>query len=454
MSGAVLVVDDDVMVRDVVGRYLGRAGYHVTVAGDGEQALHAAQAAPPDLVVLDLMLPGLSGLEVCRRLRAAGPVPVVMLTALGEEEDRIAGLELGADDYITKPFSPRELVLRVASVLRRSRSPQPVNQLPPVADGGLLVDPAARATSCATSARSRCCAPCRWPFSARCYCTTCAGTRSRPRARGGCRGGRGERACRTAARPGHRAGRHLAAGGQRQDRAAESARRDLVAWISHDLRTPLAGIRAMTEALADSVVTDPDEVAQYAQRIGQQTQRLSGMVDDLFQLSRISSGALRLTLSAIPLGEVVSEALAAEVVTAARKGVRLQADAGSEWPVVQGSDPELARVVHNLLSNAIRHTPSDGTVVVAAGARDGQAWLRVDDACGGIPEHELDRLCDVAYRGNTARTPALADESGAGLGLAIVRGFVEAHSGRIEACNYGPGCRFEILLPLAPAHHE
>ncbi len=237
-----------------------------------------------------------------------------------------------------------------------------------------------------------------------------------------------------------------------RDQAAESARRELVAWISHDLRTPLAGIRAMTEALADSVVTDPDEVAQYAHRIGQQTQRLSGMVDDLFQLSRISSGALRLTLSAIPLGEVVSEALAAEAVTAARKGVRLQADAASQWPVVHGSDPELARVVRNLLSNAIRHTPPDGTVVVAAGARNGQAWLRVDDACGGIPEHELDRVFDVAYRGNTARTPVPADESGAGLGLAIARGLVEAHSGRIQARNHGPGCRFEILLPLAPAN--
>jgi DNA-binding response OmpR family regulator len=143
-GGVILVVDDDVMVRDVVGRYLGRAGYHVTVAGDGAEALRAVEATPPDLVVLDLMLPGLPGLEVCRRLRAASPVPVVMLTALGEEEDRIAGLELGADDYITKPFSPRELVLRVASVLRRARSAQPVTQLPPVTDDGLMVDVAAR----------------------------------------------------------------------------------------------------------------------------------------------------------------------------------------------------------------------------------------------------------------------------------------------------------------------
>ncbi|MGH3789042.1 MAG: sensor histidine kinase [Pseudonocardiaceae bacterium] len=235
-----------------------------------------------------------------------------------------------------------------------------------------------------------------------------------------------------------------------RERVSESARRELVAWISHDLRTPLAGIRAMTEALADRVVTDPAEVAQYAHRIGQQTQRLSGMVDDLFQLSRITSGALRLTLSAIPLGEVVSEVLAVEAVTAARKGVRLHADAASEWPVVHGSDPELARVVRNLLSNAIRHTPPDGTVVVAAGAREGQAWLRVDDACGGIPEHDLERIFAVGYRGNAARTPAPADEPGAGLGLAIARGLVEAHSGRIEARNHGPGCRFEIKLPLAP----
>ncbi|MGH3790190.1 MAG: response regulator transcription factor, partial [Pseudonocardiaceae bacterium] len=143
-AGSVLVVDDDVLVRDVVGRYLGRAGYLVTVAGDGEHALRAAAATPPDLVVLDLMLPGVPGLEVCRRLRMAGPVPVVMLTALGEEEDRIAGLEMGADDYITKPFSPRELVLRVGSVLRRARSAQPVTHVPLITDDELTVDVAGR----------------------------------------------------------------------------------------------------------------------------------------------------------------------------------------------------------------------------------------------------------------------------------------------------------------------
>lgn len=234
------------------------------------------------------------------------------------------------------------------------------------------------------------------------------------------------------------------------ERAAEQARRELVAWISHDLRTPLAGIRAMSEALADGVVAEPGDVAEYALRIRGETERLTAMVDDLFQLSRITSGALRLTLSAVPLHEVVSEAVAVEGVAAARKGVHVRAEEHGEWPVVRGSDPELARVVRNLLSNAIRHTPPDGAVVVAAGVSDERAWLRIDDACGGIPDDDLERVFDVAFRGAKARTPD--DESGGGLGLAIARGLVEAHGGQIRACNHGPGCRFEVLLPLAAGH--
>ncbi|RSS49941.1 DNA-binding response regulator, partial [Streptomyces sp. WAC07061] len=112
-------------VAEVVTGYLRRAGHDVGHAADGPAALDAAARCAPDLVVLDLMLPGIDGLEVCRRLRAERPVPVIMLTARGDEDDRIAGLELGADDYVTKPFSPRELVLRVESVLRRSRAATP-----------------------------------------------------------------------------------------------------------------------------------------------------------------------------------------------------------------------------------------------------------------------------------------------------------------------------------------
>ncbi|MBE1532517.1 response regulator transcription factor [Actinomadura algeriensis] len=145
--GRILVVDDDPMVADVVARYLARDGHEVTCVADGRTALRTALERPPDLVVLDLMLPGTSGLDVCRRLRAASAVPIVMLTALGAETDRLAGLELGADDYVTKPFSPRELALRVKSVLRRSRGPAvpsvPAGGGGPRRDGDLVVDVAA-----------------------------------------------------------------------------------------------------------------------------------------------------------------------------------------------------------------------------------------------------------------------------------------------------------------------
>ncbi|MFG3043055.1 response regulator transcription factor [Streptomyces sp. NPDC048330] len=141
----ILVVDDDPTVAEVVTGYLDRAGFAVEHAADGPDALLRAGERRPDLVVLDLMLPGLDGLEVCRRLRETGPVPVIMLTARGDEEDRITGLEVGADDYVTKPFSPRELVLRVESVLRRSQQatgPSPVRTV--LADAGLALDQATR----------------------------------------------------------------------------------------------------------------------------------------------------------------------------------------------------------------------------------------------------------------------------------------------------------------------
>jgi two-component system response regulator ResD len=119
----VLVVDDEPIVRDVVVRYLEREGYRTLAAGDGDRARALLERHAPNLVVLDVMLPGTDGLELCRWIRARSDLPVIMLTARGEEADRIVGLELGADDYVTKPFSPRELTARVRTVLRRSRAP-------------------------------------------------------------------------------------------------------------------------------------------------------------------------------------------------------------------------------------------------------------------------------------------------------------------------------------------
>jgi len=143
----VLVVDDEPIVRDVVVRYLEREGYETLEAGDGEEAQRLLEREPPSLVVLDVMLPGLGGLELCRWIRSRSEVPIVMLTALGEETDRIVGLELGADDYITKPFSPREVAVRVRNLMRRTAHLPAAAAAPTISFGEVVVDPSAREAS-------------------------------------------------------------------------------------------------------------------------------------------------------------------------------------------------------------------------------------------------------------------------------------------------------------------
>ncbi|MFI6457445.1 sensor histidine kinase [Streptosporangium amethystogenes] len=235
--------------------------------------------------------------------------------------------------------------------------------------------------------------------------------------------------------------------GHERERALESARRELVAWVSHDLRTPLAGMRAMAEALEDGVVADPETVGRYHRQIRLEVDRLSGMVDDLFELSKIHAGALRLSRNRIGLGDLVADALAGVEQLARVKGIRLAGEVDPVIPV-QADAAELSRALRNLVVNAIRHTPGDGTVLVRASVEGGIACLSVADCCGGIPVDDLPRVFDVAFRGEAARTPS-ADGAGAGLGLAIARGIVEAHEGVIGVVNSGPGCRFEIRLPIS-----
>jgi DNA-binding response OmpR family regulator len=139
----ILVVDDEPIVRDVVVRYLERDGYKTLEAASGDEAQRLLERDSPALVVLDVMLPGLSGLELCRWIRARSDLPIVMLTARGEEADRIVGLELGADDYLTKPFSPRELAVRVRNLMRRTAQPSGA-ATQPIAFSDVVLDATAR----------------------------------------------------------------------------------------------------------------------------------------------------------------------------------------------------------------------------------------------------------------------------------------------------------------------
>lgn len=230
-----------------------------------------------------------------------------------------------------------------------------------------------------------------------------------------------------------------------RERDLEASRRELVAWISHDLRTPLAGVRAMAEALEDGVAQDAETTARYHAGIRREADRLAGMVDDLFELSRISASALQLHLQEVDLRDLVSDAVVTAAALGDTRAVAVTASPGDGPVPVLAGVPELSRVLANLLANAVHCTPAGGRVHVTVQAADGHCLVDVQDGCGGIPEEDLPRLFEVAFRGTAARTPGR--DGGAGLGLAIARGLAEAHGGSLSIGNREPGCRARLVLP-------
>ncbi|GAA1659505.1 HAMP domain-containing sensor histidine kinase [Glycomyces endophyticus] len=230
---------------------------------------------------------------------------------------------------------------------------------------------------------------------------------------------------------------------RRRERALETSRRELVAWVSHDLRAPLATIRAMAEALDDGVVDDDAAVKRYHAQIRTDAERLSTLVDDLFELSRINSGTLRLGRERVDLRDAVADALAGAGAAAGLKGVRVL-ERLAALPPADVAARECRRALANLLDNAVRHTSAGGTVLVEAAAEPGAAVLSIQDGCGGIPDADLPRVFDIAFRGDEARH---RDARGGGLGLAITRGLIEAHAGTVTVANTAGGCRFTVRLP-------
>ena len=235
------------------------------------------------------------------------------------------------------------------------------------------------------------------------------------------------------------------ASSRERERALESSRRELVAWVSHDLRAPLASLRAMSEALEDGVSDSPE---LYYKQIHASVDRLATMVDDLFELSRIQAGSFAADTERVALDDLLSDCLAALDPLASAQGVRLTGCTDGT-ATVTGNGRELNRALTNLVANAIRHTRTDGMVDVALRLATGEAEVTVRDECGGIPDSELARLFDVGFRGESARTPQRVNPAGAGLGLAIARGIVEAHGGTVEVENVRGGCNFTVRLPTA-----
>jgi signal transduction histidine kinase len=230
-----------------------------------------------------------------------------------------------------------------------------------------------------------------------------------------------------------------------RQRDAEGARRYLIAAVSHDLRTPLASIRAMVEAINDGVVADEATVGRYMQTIGGEVDRLSRLINDLFELSQIDAGALTLRLESGSLHDLISDTLRSFGAQAAQRGVHLAGSVHAALPPVRMDGARVQRVLDNLVGNALRHTPAGGTVEIRAEEEGGAVRVTVQDSGPGVAAAELPRVFEPFYRGDESRSRA----AGAGLGLTIARGIVELHGGTIGVRSMpGQGAAFHFTLPL------
>lgn len=225
----------------------------------------------------------------------------------------------------------------------------------------------------------------------------------------------------------------------------ERLRRDLVAWTSHDLRTPLTSIRAMIEALHDGVVEDPETIRRYYQTIRADIVALNSLIDDLFELAQLDTGSIKLEKSLHSVNDLISDVLGSFQALAANKQVQLIGELGDDVGPVLMNMSKMSRVLSNLVSNALAYTPTGGTIELSGRDTPKGIQLSVQDNGPGFNPHDLPRVFEQFYRGEQARSRATG---GAGLGLAIAKAIVEAHQGQIWAENLpNGGAKVSLLLP-------
>jgi signal transduction histidine kinase len=226
---------------------------------------------------------------------------------------------------------------------------------------------------------------------------------------------------------------------------SDAARRDLVAAVSHDLRTPITSLRLLAEAVEDEIV-DGDQRRAYLRRMRTHIDALSALIDDLFEVSRLDAGDITWSLERVPLGELVDETVDAMRVQAEQKGIAVRAEVPEALTPAHANPEQVQRVLFNLIQNAIRHTPADGSVVVRAEPVEDCIEVEVADNGSGIAPEERAHVFTAFYRGGE---DASRTGGGAGLGLAVSRAIVEAHGGSIWLAETPVGTRVRFSLPAA-----
>jgi signal transduction histidine kinase len=232
-----------------------------------------------------------------------------------------------------------------------------------------------------------------------------------------------------------------------KQRELENLRNDLIAWVGHDLQTPLASMRAILEALSDGVVEDPEMVKRYLLTAQRDVMSLSALIDDLFQMSQLDAGGFPLNRAKVSLSDLISDTLESFSQLALQHEVKLEGQVASNVDPVFMDTQAIGRVFNNLISNALRHTPRGGEIKVEARRSGSGVEVTVSDTGEGIRPQDIPHIFERFYRGDASRSRNRGT-GGAGLGLAIARGIIQAHGGDIQvASNAGQGTRFIFHIP-------
>jgi len=361
----ILLVDDDRLNLRILAGILRPEGYALADADSGEKALEVYAQFRPDLVLLDVLMPGLNGFEACRKLRATygdDTAPVVFITAKNESDDVVEGLAAGGVDYLPKPFRPKEALARIRTHL--------YNRLL-VEQQRSLVDQLSK---------------------------------------------------------------------------ANSAKNKFLGMAAHDLRNPLASIRALAEFLRDGTLgpLTADQI-DLIKTIHSASQQMLDMVNELLDVATIEAGELKINPEPHNLAELIDKSVYLANIEAAKKNTRIVFEARGLAPVALIDAAKMKQVVTNLLSNAIKYSPPGSHITIELSANDSGCSFAVRDQGPGIPENERDRLFKDFGRLSVRPT---GGEKSTGLGLAICRKIVEGHHGTIAAENLpGGGCEFRVTLP-------
>jgi len=375
-AASILVVDDDQRNVRLVESILRTHGYTVLQAYDGDEALQIVQERPPDLLLLDVMMPKMSGFEVCRTLRARPEtqlLPIIMVTALNALEDKVQGLELGADDFLTKPINRSELIAKVRSILRVKALQDEV---------------------------------------------------------------------------------------EHQRRALEAANRELLTiqrfkesmsqMVVHDLKNPLAGIMGNIQLIQmQGMQLPPGRLGELLQRSFDSARQMARMIQNILEVAKLEEQKMPLRREAVSLAEVIGEQTAELMSLSARDGVRMETQVADGLPPVDADRALLGRILANLLSNAFKHTPAGGRIVIEASAQGGEVQFSVRDTGEGIPEELLPYIFEkfVAGEKDDRRRPSYDS----GLGLTFCRLAIECHGGRIGVkSRAGEGTVVTVTLPRHP----